>query len=345
MRAWELQAFGLDNLRLVERPRAALKPHEVRLRVRAAALNSRDLQVVANQYDPNQRLPIVPLSDGAGEIVETGSDVASFKVGDRVAPSFAQGWIAGARTWERWLTHVGGHYDGMLQEECVLPAEGLVRVPEMLSDIEAAACCVAAATAWQALVTEGKIFAGQTVLVQGTGGVALFALQFARLHGARVFVVASSDERLAKAEALGASGLVNYRKTQAWAGEVNALTRGRGVDHIVDTVGDLDQAVACLATGGLISLIGYTGQMALDAKAAPAYRYSADVISTLLRNVRLQGISAAPRESMEAMFRAIEANGMKPVIDSVFAFAQAKDAFAKLAAGNVFGKVCVAFEA
>jgi NADPH:quinone reductase-like Zn-dependent oxidoreductase len=342
MRAWELQAYGLENLRLVERPRAALKPHEARIAMRAAALNSRDLQVIANQYDPHQRLPVVPVSDGVGEVIEIGSAVARVKIGDRVSPAFAQGWIAGARTWERWLTHVGGHYDGMLQEEIVLPAEGLVRVPSYLSDAEAAAACVAATTAWQALVVEGKLFAGQTVLVQGTGGVALFALQFAKLHGARVIVIASSDERLRRAAALGAWGLVNYRTTPNWADEVNTLTGGAGVDHIIDTVGDLEKAVGCLATGGLISLIGYTGQMALDAKSAPAYRYSADVIATLLRNARLQGISAAPRESAETMLRAMEMNEVRPVIDSVFAFENAPDALRKLADGGVFGKVCIA---
>lgn len=342
MRAWELQAFGLENLRLIERKQRALKPQEVRIAVKAAALNSRDLQVIANQYDPNQRLPIVPVSDGVGEVIDIGDEVKRVKIGDRVAPTFAQGWIAGARSWERWLSHVGGHYDGMLQEECVLPAEGLVPVPAYLSDVEAAASCVAATTAWQALVVEGKVFAGQTVLVQGTGGVALFALQFAKMHGARVIVIASSDERLTRAKALGAWGTVNYRTTPNWSDEVNTLTDGAGVDHIIDTVGDLEKSIACLATGGLISLIGYTGQMALDAKNAPAYRYSADVISTLLRNARLQGISAAPRESAETMFRAMAMNEMRPVIDSVFAFEEAPNALRRLADGGVFGKVCIA---
>jgi NADPH:quinone reductase-like Zn-dependent oxidoreductase len=341
MRAWEIKQFGLDNLRCVERPMPQVGPNDVRLRVRAAALNSRDLQVIANQYDPNQRLPIVPASDGVGEVVEVGSNVSRVRLGDRVLPIFAQRWIAGERTWDRWASHVGGHFDGMLQEYCVLPAEGLCHVPAHLTDLEAAASCAAAATAWQALIEQGKLHAGQTVLVQGTGGVSMFALQFAKMHGARVVATSSSDQKLARVRELGANDTINYRTTPNCEAAVLDATHGDGVDHIVDVVGDLERAVSCLRVGGLISLIGYLGQLATGSAAAPKYEYRAAMFPVLLRNVRMQGITTAPRESYERMLRAIEEAKMRPVIDSEFEFDAVPAALARLGGGNVFGKVCV----
>lgn len=341
MRAWELAAFGLDNLRLVERPEPAVGPGQVKLRVRAASLNSRDLQVIHDKYDPNQRLPIVPVSDGVGEVVEVGPGVTRVAVGDRVVPAFAQRWVAGERTWERWLSHVGGHHDGMLQEVAVLDAEGVVPVPAHLTDVEAAASCVAAATAWQALVEQGGLRPGETVLVEGTGGVSIFALQFAVLAGARVIVTSSSDEKLARARELGAWETVNYRSHPAWEEQVIALTGGRGVDHVIENAGDLERSVACVRTGGLVSLIGYMTQLALDEPAPPSYTYHVGVIPMLLKNVRVQGISAAPRESYEAMFRAIEAAQLRPVVDRVFPFEEALDALRLMKDGSYFGKICV----
>lgn len=341
MRAWELQAFGLDNLRRVERPAPVPGSGQVLLRVRAAALNSRDLQVIANQYDPNQRLPLVPASDGVGEVVALGAGVDRVEVGDRVVPAFAQRWVAGARTWPRWLSTVGGHYDGLLQEYCVLEAEGVCRAPAHLDDIEAAACCTAAATAWEALVERGGLCAGQTVLVQGTGGVAMFALQFARLHGARVLVTSSSDDKLDRCRALGADGGVNYRRTPDWHQGVLDLTDGEGVDHVIETAGDLERSVACLRPGGLVSLIGYSSQIALDSGAPPSYRYSVDILAMLLQHARLQALTAAPRESMDRMLRAIASSGLKPVIGAVHDFDDVHAALRAVAGGHAFGKICI----
>jgi NADPH:quinone reductase-like Zn-dependent oxidoreductase len=341
MLAWELQQYGMQNLRRVERPIPAPGADEVRIRVAAAALNARDLQIIANQYDPNQRLPIVLASDGAGEVDALGANVTRFKFGDRVAPIFAQRWIAGDRSWQRWASHVGGHYDGMLQEYCVLPADGLCRVPAYLTDLEAAASCVAAATAWQALVEQGRVFAGQTVLIQGTGGVSMFALQFAKLHGARVIATSSCDEKLERARQLGAADTINYRRSQNWGEAVLKATDGEGVDHIVDVVGDLERSVACLRPGGLISLIGYMGQIALDSGGAPNYEYRASSLTTLLRNVRTQGITTAPRESYERMFRAMAANEVHPVIGEVFSFDDVPRALEALRRGSAMGKICV----
>ena len=341
MRAWELQHFGLEHLRLVERPVPEPGPGEVLVRVRAAALNSRDLQVIHDRYDPEQRLPIVPVSDGAGEIVALGAGVGDHAVGDRVVGLFAQGWLAGERTWERWLTHLGGHLDGVLQEYVVLSAAGAVPVPAYLTDAEAAAATSAAATEWQALVELGRVQPGQTVLAQGTGGVATFALQFACLAGARVIVTSSSDAKLERARRLGAWATVNYRTHPEWHEEVLRLTDGEGVEHVVETAGDLERSIRCLRVGGLVSLVGYLDQLDLESADPPPWTYSAAVITVLVRNARLQALSCAPRESWERMYRAMERARLRPVIDRVFPFEQSLDALRHLRSGAHVGKVCI----
>ncbi len=341
MRAWELPRFGLEQLRLVERPVPEPGPGQVLVRVTAAALNSRDLQVVHDRYDPEQRLPLVPVSDGAGEVVAVGEGVGAHALGDRVVGLFAQGWVSGERTWERWLTHLGGHLDGMLQEYVLLSEAGAVPVPAHLSDVEAAASTSAAATAWQALVELGRVRPGETVLVQGTGGVATFALQFAVLAGAKVIVTSSSPEKLAASLELGAAWGVDYRANPDWDAEVLRLTGGEGVDHVIETAGDLERSVGCLRVGGLVSLVGYTSQLALDAPDAPPLTYSASVIAVLVRNARLQALSCAPRESWERMYRAMDAAKLRPVIDSVFPFEESIDAFRRLESGEHRGKVCI----
>jgi NADPH:quinone reductase-like Zn-dependent oxidoreductase len=340
-RAWELQAFGLEHLVLVERPVPEPGPGEVVVRVRAAALNSRDLQIAHDQYYPDQRLPIVLGSDGAGEVAAVGPGVDRVAVGDRVVGAFAQGWISGERTWERWLTHLGGQRDGVLGEHVLLDAEGVVPVPGYLTDAEAAAATSAAATAWRALVEQGDTRPGQTVLVQGTGGVAIFALQFARLAGARVIVTSSSDEKLARAQGLGAWAGVNYRTHPDWHEEVLRLTGGHGVDHVVETAGDLTRSVACLRVGGLVSTLGYTGQLDLDNGSPADWTYSTPVIPMLVRQVRLQALSCAPRESFERMFDAMAAAELRPVIDRVFPFDRTVEALRHLQSGRHVGKVCV----
>lgn len=342
MLAWELQGFSLDELVLVERPVPEPGPREVLVRILATALNSRDLQVIHDQYDPDQRLPLVPVSDGVGEIVATGEDVRGVVVGDRVVGAFAQGWIAGERTWERWLTHLGGHRDGLLQEYALLDAEGTVPVPDYLSDVEAAAATSAAATAWQALVVQGGIRAGQRVLVQGTGGVALFALQFARLAGAEVVVTSGSDEKLERALALGARAGINYRTDPDWDERALELTDGVGVDHVVETGGDLARSLNCLRVGGLVSCVGYLGQLELDSREPPGWSYEVGIIPVLVKNARLQGMSAAPRETYEEMYRAMAAAELRPVVDRVFPFEQAVEALRYLKSGTHFGKVCIA---
>lgn len=341
MRAWELAEFGLGNLKLVDREEPEPGPGQVKLRVRAASLNSRDLQVIYNKYDPNQRLPIVPVSDGVGEIVAVGDGVSRVAVGDRVVGAFAQAWVSGERTWERWLSHIGGHYDGMLQEHVVLEADGVVHVPAYLTDAEAAAATVASATAWQALVVQGDLKAGDIVLVEGTGGVSIAALQLAAAAGARVIVTSSSDEKIARAVELGAWQGVNYTSEPEWGQAVLQLTDGEGVDHVIENAGDLARSAEAIRPGGLISLIGYMSQLNLEAPEPPAYTYSLDVITALLKNIRLQGISAAPRESYESMYRAMESAQIRPVVDREYAFDDALEALVSLRDDGAFGKICI----
>ena len=341
MRAWELAEFGLDNLRLVERTEPEPGPGQVKLRVRAASLNSRDLQVIYNKYDPDQRLPMVPVSDGVGEVVAVGEGVSRVALGERVVGAFAQAWVSGERTWDKWLSHVGGHYDGMLQEFVVLQADGVVPVPDYLTDAEAAAAAAAAATAWQALIVQGSLRAGETVLVQGTGGVSMAALQLATASGARVIVTSSSDDKIARAVELGAWQGVNYVSEPEWWQAVLALTGGDGVDHVIENAGDLARSAEALRPGGLISLIGYLSQLNLEAPGPPGYSYNLDVITALLKNVRIQGISAGPRESYESMYRAMEAAELRPVVDREYDFADAVEALVSLRDEGAFGKICI----
>ena len=341
MKAWELTEFGLDKLSLADRPEPEPGPGQVKIRVRAAALNSRDLQVIYNKYDPNQRLPIVPVSDGVGEIVEVGDGVTRVEVGQRVVGVFCQRWVSGERTLERFWSHIGGHYDGMLQEYAVFEAEGVIPIPDYLTDAEAAAGTVASATAWQALVVLGDMKAGDTVLVEGTGGVSIAALQFALATGARVIVTSSSDAKIKRAIGLGASSGVNYVDEPEWGAAVRELTDGVGVDHVIENAGDLERSAQALRAGGLISLIGYMGQLNLESPEPPAYGYTLSVLTALLNNVRTQGISAAPRESYESMYRAMEASEIRPVVDREYAFEDAVEALTSLRDDGAFGKLVI----
>lgn len=334
MRAVEIRgAFGLDHLTLTERP----EPHpgfgQVRVRVRASSLNYRDLMMIRGEYNPRQKLPLIPNSDGAGEVIEIGEGVTRVKVGDRVCGVFAQRWIAGEPTREKMRSTLGGPLDGMLAEEVVLSEEGVTPVPPHLSDEEAATLPCAAVTAWNALVHEGGVKAGDTVLVQGTGGVSIFALQLARLLGARVIVTSSRDDKLARARALGASEGINYRETPDWGGAAKKLTGGVGVDCIVEVggAGTFAQSLQAVRPGGRIGVIGVL--------AGGATQVSLTAI--LMQKIRVQGILVGDRESFEAMNRAIAFHGLRPVIDRVFPLEETRAAFEHMAAGNHFGKIVV----
>lgn len=332
-RAWEVAgSFGLENLRQVERESPPLGPDDVRVRLRAAALNYRDLLMVKGQYDPRIALPLVPLSDGAGEVVEVGSAVTRFAVGDRVAGQFAPKWIAGEPSRARIRHTLGGPLDGTLSTERVFPAEGLVAVPSHLDHAEAATLPCAALTAWSCLVTYGRAKAGDVVLVQGTGGVSIFALQLGVALGCRVIVTSSSDDKLARAKKLGAWATINYRADESW-GKTAAKMTAEGVDHVIEVGGakTLEQSLRAVRSGGVISLVGI-----LSGNATPI-----PLTKILMRQVRVQGILVGHREGFESMNKAIEAAALRPIVDRHFPFEEAPAAFAHLASGAHFGKVVI----
>ena len=334
MRVIEIRdRFGLENLTLSERPEPVPGPGQVRLGMLAASLNYRDLLTVQGAYNPKQPLPLIPCSDGVGEVLAVGSGVTRVAVGNRVCPIFAQDWISGRPTAGRLRSTLGGPLDGTLAEEMIVSEQGLVHVPEHLTDEEASALPCAAVTAWSAVAVHGELIAGQTVLVLGTGGVSLFALQFARTLGARVIVTSSSDEKLARARELGAWQTINYASTPDWARQVKRMTDGEGVDLVVEIggAGTLKNSLAAVRFGGRVSLVGnLAGGIA-----------ELNVIPIFMRQVRVQGMLVGDREGFESMNRAIEAHQLRPVIDRSFPLEQTREALEWMAGGKHFGKICV----
>jgi NADPH:quinone reductase-like Zn-dependent oxidoreductase len=333
MKAYRIhEAKGIDSLIVDDLPSPEPGPGEVAVRVRAVSLNYRDLMVIKGGYARNLPLPLIPTSDGAGEVIAVGLGVSRFKPGDRVAGCFFSGWVDGQLNEAASKTALGGAVDGMLVEEKVLPSDGLVSIPEHLSFEEAATLPCAAVTSWNGLITSGGLKPGETVLIQGTGGVSLFALQFARISGARVIATSSSDDKLQRVKDLGASVGLNYKKTPDWGQAVRDLAGGQGVDHIVEVggAGTLGQSLKAVKVGGHIAMIGVlTGGGEINPTPI------------LMKNVRVQGIYVGSRAMFEAMNRAISLHKLRPVVDRVFPFAQARDAYAHLESGSHFGKVVI----
>ena len=302
--------------------------------MRAAALNYRDLIVPLRGYGPRTgTLPLIPVSDGVGVVVGTGEGVTRVAVGDRVCPLMIQTWISGPPTAERLHGTLGGPRDGVMAEYMVLSEEAVVRVPDHLSDEEAATLPCAALTAWSAIVTEGRVKAGDRVLVQGTGGVSLFALQFAKCQGAHVVVTSGHDEKLQRALDLGADEGINYRSTPEWGKAAKEMAGGDGVDLVVEVGGEetLPQSVRAVRVGGTISLIGVLSGNAMKVQLGPI----------VTRQVRLQGITVGNRDRFEAMVRAIAQHRMRPVVHRVFAFDALREALDCLARRGHFGKICI----
>ena len=326
--------WGMENLRLATRPEPRPGAGEVLIRIKASSINYRDLLVPSRGYGSfTGKLPLIPLSDGVGEVNEIGAGVTRVKIGDRVLPCFQQGWIAGAPSLERLTRTLGGPVDGTMTELMCVHQDGLVKAPAYLTDLEAATLPCAALTAWSALVTCESLGPGSKVLVQGTGGVALFAIRIAKLLGAHVTVISSSDDKIARARALGADAAVNYLKTPEWAKATREITGGSGYDHIVELGGEktLPQSLRCIRPGGTLSMIGVLSGGAMTAQLG----------LVVTRHVRLQGITVGHRDGFEAMVRAFEQHKVKPVIDRVFAFEELKEAMAYLKSGAHFGKVCI----
>lgn len=327
---------GPEGMKLVDLPDPEPSAEQVLVRVRATSINYRDLMVIKGQYGPGIDLPLIPLSDGAGEIAAVGENVTRWKVGDRVAGTFFQGWQSGNISASVPATALGGARHGMLSEYVVLDEGGIVSIPAHLTFEEASTLPCAALTAWNALVTRGKVSAGQTVLLLGTGGVSIFGLQFAKMHGARVIITSSNDEKLERARALGADEGINYRSTPEWEKEVYRLTHGGGADHVLEVGGSdtFPKTLRALALNGTVSVIGGVSGFAM----------SAPIIDMIGKGARVQGIFVGNREMFEAMNRAIDLNGTKPVIDRVFPFSEASEAYRYVEQGAHFGKVVVSVD-
>jgi NADPH:quinone reductase-like Zn-dependent oxidoreductase len=336
VRAWRLSdSFGIDRLALAEHPDPALGHGGVRVRVRAVSLNYRDVLIVEHGISPRGvRLPLQPCSDAAGEVVEIGPGVWRVQVGDRVATTVFQRWLDGdVPPREAYGSVLGGGLDGVLADHVILHEDGLVHLPEHLTDEEASTFACAGVPAWHALVTKGRTRPGETVLTQGTGGVSIFALQFALLAGARVIVTSSSDDKLEQVRALGAWETINYATTPEWADRALELTGGTGVDHVVELGGSwtIDRSIKAARPGGTVSLIGVlTG---LEGRVDPH--------PIAVKGLRVQGIIVGSRAMFEDLNRAVAASGLRPVIDRVFPFEQAPEALRYLQAAGHVGKVVI----
>ncbi len=333
MKAWRfVQGFGPENLECVELPSPKPGPGHAVVRVRACSLNYRDLVVAKGGYGRAVKVPLTPLSDGVGEVLAVGAGVTRVQVGDRVAATFMQGWLEGPPDDAKAATALGGALDGMLAEEVLLDAAGLVRIPGHLSFEEASTLPCAAVTAWHSLFESGGLKPGQTVLVQGSGGVSTFALQFAKMAGARVFATSGSDAKLARLRSMGADAMVNYRTSPDWDKAARDFSGGAGVDHVIEVggAGTLPTSLKAVKRGGHIALIGVlSGSGECDPRLI------------FLKQVRMQGIYVGSRRMFEDMNRAIEAAGMRPVVDRVFGFAEVPAAYSYLESGAHFGKVVI----
>jgi NADPH:quinone reductase-like Zn-dependent oxidoreductase len=337
MKCYELQGTsGLDALKPVERQRPVIGPNQVLVRVHAASLNYRDMMIAGGGYARGVKLPLIPLSDGAGEIVETGGAVTRVKKGDRVCGTFFQRWIAGPARPDIQEAALGGSADGMLTEFPLLEGDGVVPIPAHLSYEEAATLPCAALTAWHGLVVAGAVKPGDAVLLLGTGGVSIFGLQFARLAGAQAIVVSSSDAKLARARELGAAETFNSKTVPDWQDRVRAATGGRGADHVLDVTGGetTSKSLAALGTGGHIAIIG--------ARSGPGGEL--DRRQILGKGLRVSGINVGSRAMFEAMNRAIAVARLVPVVDRVFPFRDAVAAYREFGTGGHFGKVVITVE-
>ena len=338
MRVFQIEGdWGFDNLRLSERPEPKAGPGQVVIAMRMASLNSRDLIVPERGYGrATGELPLMPVSDGVGEVIEVGDGVTRVRVGDRVCPTYFQNWAGGNATPERLASALGGPLDGVMADRVCLSEDGVVRLPDYLTDAEAATLPCAALTAWSAVVTHGQTRAGDRLLVQGTGGVALFALAFAKLQGAHVTVISSSDDKLERVRALGADETINYRETEDWARASRAITADRGgFDNIIELGGakTLPQSLRAVRPGGTLSMIGVLSGLNIEASLGPI----------VARQVRLQGVTVGHRDGFEAMLRAMAQHEVHPVLGESFAFEQLKDAMDHLRQGGHFGKTLIRF--
>ncbi|MCU6203518.1 zinc-dependent alcohol dehydrogenase family protein [Enterobacter cloacae] len=337
MQRWSMDALGRENLKLTQEPIPAPGPGEVRVRVNAVALNYRDKMVIEGIMPIPLSFPFTPASDMAGVVDSIGEGVTRFKPGARVISTFFPEWMDGkpqADARDLPYKTSGGYFPGMLAEYVIVNENGLVAAPETLDDVEASTLPCAGLTAWFALVERGNLRAGQSVLVQGTGGVAIFALQIAKALGAEVYVTSGSDEKLARAKKLGADRGINRLKGD-WAEALLTLTQDRGIDHIIETVGgeNLKHSLRAVAVHGRISVIGVLAGTDISLSAG----------ELLLKSPVIQGIGVGHRRALEDFVRAVEVIGLKPVIEQRYRFDQLEQALEHLDRG-AFGKIILTRE-
>jgi NADPH:quinone reductase-like Zn-dependent oxidoreductase len=335
MRAYQLPkgGAGIDALAVVDRPMPKPLYRQVLVKVAACSLNFRDLGIVRGTYRMPVRENLIPLSDGAGEVVEVGAGATRAKPGDKVAGCFFQRWPGGEMTAAAGASALGGAIDGMLAEYVVLEEDGLVKIPEHLSMEEGATLPCAGVTAWNAIMHHAKLIAGQTILLQGTGGVSIFALPLARAIGVTAIITSSSDEKLKRAAVLGAACGINYKTTPEWDKAAVACNGGRGVDHVIEVGGanTLTRSFGAIRNGGKVSMVGGLSGGATELNPGLIFAKRANV----------QGMYVGSTEMFEAMNTAIAANRIKPVVDRVFAFDDVQAAYQHMAAGAHFGKIVI----
>jgi NADPH:quinone reductase-like Zn-dependent oxidoreductase len=332
MKVWELRAFGRKNLVLAQRPTPEPGPGEVLVKVQAVSLNYRDRLTVEGLYNPDMKFPMTQVADTAGEVAAIGSGVSRFKVGERVISQYATTWIDGPPKGDETIHTLGSMIQGGLAEYLLLNENALVRAPSYLTPEEASTLPVAALTAWNSLCELGKLARGQSVLVQGTGGVSVFGLQIAAALGARVLITSSSDEKLARARSLGAAVGINYARTPDWEQEVLKHTDGLGVDHVLEVAGgqSLARSITATRAGGHIAVIGIVDGFTSEIPIFPL----------LQKQAVIRGIVTGPRRVFEEMNRSLEQLEIRPVIDAVYAFEDASAAYDHLYRG-AFGKVVI----
>ena len=338
MRVFQIEGdWGMDHLRLAERPDPTPGAGQVLLGMRMASLNARDLIVPLRGYGrATGELPLIPVSDGVAEVLAIGDGVTRVSVGDRVCPTYFQSWSGGAPDKASFSSALGGPLDGVMADLVCLSEQGVVRVPDYLSDAQAATLPCAALTAWSAIATHGQTRPGDHILIQGTGGVALFALAFAKLHGAHVTVISSSDEKLAFARSLGADAAINYRTTEDWARASCDITADRGgYDNIIELGGasTLPMSLRAVRIGGTLSLIGVLSGLDMQASLGPI----------VTRQVRLQGVTVGHRQGFETMLAAMDQHKVQPVLGETFAFDEFKRALEHLESENGLGKTLIGF--
>ena len=334
MRAWQISSFGIDSLELAERPVRKPGPGEVEIALRAVSFNYRDLMMIKGLYNPRLKLPRIPCSDGAGEVVAVGDGVTAWRPGDRVAGIFMQNWIDGPATPEKVKGALGGDIDGMLAQSAILHEAGLVAFPKHLSFEEAATLPCAAVTAWNAL-SKADLKPGSTVLIQGTGGVSLFAMQFARIMGMRVLGVSSSDEKLERARALGLHAGLNYRQTPEWDRWVLDQTGGEGVDLVVEVggVGTLPRSLRAVRMGGTVAQIGVL--------SGPGEQLPLPMI--LHKQAHIRGIYVGSRRDFETMNVCIDLAGLHPIVENT-RWIETPAVLHRMEAGDHFGKLVVTID-